>query len=68
MTEASAPYTMFGQCHRQPYTQDVDDLHEAVCVAAAAIDLNLWMPQGVRDRDGNVVMGEDELWDRAMDI
>ncbi len=62
------PFTMIGQCHRQPYSQDFDTLHDAVCCAAAAIDLNLWRPLEVSNRNGEVVMGEDELWERAQAI
>lgn len=68
LREDAAPFTMFGQCHRQPYQQDFDTLHDAVCCAAAAIDLNDWCPLEVRNRDGEVVMGEAELWERALAI
>ncbi|MDO9428196.1 MAG: hypothetical protein Q7T93_15370 [Methylobacterium sp.] len=67
MTE-KPPFTMVGQCHRQPYSQDFDTLHDAVCCAAAAIDLNAWHPEDVRNRDGEIVMGKDELWARAQAI
>ena len=60
--------TLHGQCHRRPYSQEVADLHDAVCCAAVAIDLNLWHPEEVRDQDGKVVMGKDELWERATAI